>query len=215
MGREFIKLFEDWADSYDSSVSGEDPQYAAVFQHYDKILDEVARYSSGNVMEFGVGTGNLTLKLLKNSEKVFGIEPSSAMRKIAAEKLPELSLYEGDFLSFPRFDDKMDTVVSTYAFHHLTDTEKDKAISGFTKLLTDKGKVVFADTMFESVVAKEAIITAAEEKGYKDLVEDLNREYYPYISTLQELFEKNDFHVSFKRMNTFVWLVIAKKNRGV
>ncbi|WP_404451629.1 class I SAM-dependent methyltransferase [Virgibacillus necropolis] len=211
MGREFIGLFEEWADSYDDSVTGKDPQYAAVFLHYDKILDEVTKYSSGNVLEFGVGTGNLTQKLMENNHKVFGVEPSEAMRKIAAEKLPELPLYEGDFITFPSFDDSIDTIVSTYAFHHLTDSEKGEAIAKFANLLAEKGKVVFADTMFESSVAKEDIIGEADKKGYTDLIEDLNREYYPLNNTLQELFEKNHFHVTFKKMNEFVWLVIAEK----
>lgn len=214
MGREFIGLFEEWADSYDESVAGKDPQYAAVFLHYDKILDEVTKYTTGNVLEFGVGTGNLTRKLMENDNKVIGVEPSEAMREIALEKLPDLTLHEGDFLTFPSFEDPINTIVSSYAFHHLTDSEKDTAIAKFADLLTTNGKIVFADTMFESSIAKEYIIEAAEKKGYTDLIEDLNREYYPTISTLQELFAKNHFHVTFKKMNEFVWLVIAEKNTG-
>lgn len=211
MGREFIDLFDDWADSYDESVAGKDPQYAAVFHDYDKILDEVTKYTSGNVLEFGVGTGNLTQRLLDSRNRVIGIEPSSAMRKVAGSKLPGLSIFEGDFLTFPKLDEQIDTIVSSYAFHHLTDGEKDKAIANFANVLSDNGKIVFADTMFESPVAKENIIEAASNKGYTDLVEDLNREYYPLISTLAAIFEKNRFDVSFEKMNEFVWLVIADK----
>lgn len=212
MGREFIDLFEEWAGSYDDSVAGKDPQYAAVFLHYDKILDEVTKYTTGNVLEFGVGTGNLTRKLMENNNKVIGVEPSEAMREIALEKLPDLSIHEGDFLAFPDFESPIDTIVSSYAFHHLTDSEKDVAIAKFADLLPNKGKVVFADTMFESSVSKENIINEADKKGYTDLIEDLNREYYPLIGTLQELFEKNQFNVTFKKMNNFVWLLVAEKN---
>ncbi|ASK60907.1 SAM-dependent methyltransferase [Virgibacillus phasianinus] len=211
MGREFIGLFEEWAESYDDSVLGKDPQYAAVFLHYDKILDEVAKYSTGNVLEFGIGTGNLTKKLVGKGHQVAGVEPSEAMRKIAVSKIPELPVYEGDFLTFPNMDNSIDTIVSTYAFHHLTDEEKDEAIAKFFKVLTKRGKVVFADTMFESSIAKENIIEEANKKGFADLIEDLNREYYSSIGTMQELFEKNQFHVTFKKMNEFVWLVIAEK----
>lgn len=211
MGREFIGLFEEWADSYDDSVAGKDPQYAAVFLHYNKILDEVTKDTTGNVLEFGVGTGNLTRKLMEKGCQVIGVEPSEAMREVAAEKLPELSLHEGDFLTFPDFESPIDTIVSTYAFHHLTDVEKDKAIAKFADLLTTNGKVIFADTMFETSIAKEDIIEEANKKGYTDLIEDLNREYYPTIGILQALFAKNHFHVTFKKMNEFVWLVIAEK----
>lgn len=211
MGREFIDLFEEWAGSYDESVAGNDPQYAAVFLHYDKILDEVTKHTTGNVLEFGVGTGNLTRKLMVNDYQVIGVEPSEAMREIAAEKLPNLTLFEGDFLTFPDIADPIDTIVSSYAFHHLTDTEKDTAIAKFADLLLPGGKVIFADTMFESSISRENIISKADEKGYTDLIEDLNREYYPAIGTLQELFEKNRFRVTFKKMNEFVWLLVAER----
>lgn len=211
MGREFLDLFEEWAGSYDESVAGNDPQYAAVFLHYDKILDEVTTYTTGNVLEFGVGTGNLTRKLMENDYPVIGVEPSEAMREIASEKLTDLTLLEGDFLAFPDFENSIDTIVSSYAFHHLTDTEKDTAIAKFADMLPANGKVVFVDTMFESSVAKENIVEEANKKGYTDLIEDLNREYYPTIGTLQELFEKNQFDVIFKKMNEFVWLLVAKR----
>lgn len=64
MGREFISLFENWADSYDDTVVGHDLQYKEVFRNYDGILDDVVKRSGHQVIEFGVGTGNLTAKLL-------------------------------------------------------------------------------------------------------------------------------------------------------
>src|SRR5699024_5442347 len=120
MGREFLKVFEEWASSYDESVSGDDPQYRDVFDGYDTILDEVAQLSEGTVLEFGLGTGNLTRKILAKGQPVIGIEPSEPMRNVAKEKLPELEIHEGDFLAFPLPDQPIDTIVSTYAFHHLT-----------------------------------------------------------------------------------------------
>ncbi|MYL61310.1 SAM-dependent methyltransferase, partial [Virgibacillus halodenitrificans] len=32
MGREFLNIFSEWAETYDASVSGENPQYATVFE---------------------------------------------------------------------------------------------------------------------------------------------------------------------------------------
>ena len=101
MGTEFNGLFDEWAHTYDSFVQGEDIQYKEVFAHYEDILEDVVNKSFGNVLEFGVGTGNLTNKLLLAGRTVYGIEPSREMRMIAKEKLPkEFSITEGDFLSF-------------------------------------------------------------------------------------------------------------------
>ncbi|WP_010650174.1 class I SAM-dependent methyltransferase [Oceanobacillus massiliensis] len=211
MGREFIDLFEEWAIDYDKSVVGEDPQYREVFSNYEQILDAVVGESSGTVAEFGVGTGNLTIKLLKAGHNVFAIEPSKAMREIAKKKIPSLSIIDGDFLDYPTFAEQIDTIVSTYAFHHLTDNEKKTAINKFAALLPSTGKIIFADTMFRTVKDKQKKIAEAIRKSHHDLADDLQREYYPTIDTMKNTFETSNFDVSFRQMNDFVWIIIASK----
>ncbi|SFL41593.1 putative AdoMet-dependent methyltransferase [Gracilibacillus orientalis] len=211
MGREFLEVFEEWASTYDEAVTGHDPQYRDVFEGYDTILDEVAQLTEGTVMEFGVGTGNLTEKVLAKDLKVIGVEPSEPMREVAKKKLPELDLHEGDFLAFPLPDKPVDTIVSTYAFHHLTKEEKNKAIAEFYFLLADGGRVVFADTVYKNSQDEQQIKQEAHELGYYDLLEDLNREYYPQLEDVRQLFEANGFHFEAKQRNKFVWLFVAEK----
>lgn len=211
MGREFLEIFEGWADDYDNTVNGFDPEYKDVFHAYDDILTEVTKNSDGNVLEFGVGTGNLTEKLLEKGHNVIGIEPSQAMKAIAKVKLPEAQVLDGDFLEYPLPDVPIHTIVSTYAFHHLTDDEKEIAVAQFANIIEADGKIVFADTMFESFEAKEKKIAEAEEVGFHNLAEDLQREYYPTLETMETIFTKHNFRVAFKQMNEFVWLIIAKK----
>ncbi|RSK43894.1 class I SAM-dependent methyltransferase [Bacillus canaveralius] len=211
MGKEFLELFEQWADSYDSSVSGHDIEYKEVFKNYEKILGEVAARSNGHVLEFGVGTGNLTESLLAKGLKVTGIEPSPAMRKIAEEKLAgRVAVLGGDFLSFPEVE-PFQTVVSTYAFHHLTDEEKAEAIARYGNLLAPGGKIVFADTMYESAEAYKEAITDAVSKSFHNLAEDLQREYYTTIPILTEILETNGFTAAFEKCNDFVWIMEGEK----
>ncbi|MBY7143008.1 methyltransferase domain-containing protein [Virgibacillus sp. NKC19-3] len=212
MGREFLDIFDEWAKDYDTSVAGLDPQYEEVFKNYENILNEVVQHSAGTVLEFGVGTGNLTEKLLRAGHQVIGVEPSYAMREIASAKLSDLTLLEGDFITFPKVA-SIETIVSTYAFHHLTDHEKDTAIRQFAEILPENGKIVFGDTMFTSIAAKESMIEAAETKGFTHLAEDLRREYYPTIDVLQNIFVKHHFDVTFNQENNFVWIVKANKRK--
>lgn len=212
MGREFLDLFEDWAGHYDASVTGNDPQYEEVFKHYAEILEAVANHSSGTVLEFGVGTGNLSEKLLEQGNRVIGIEPSPAMRRLAEIKLPKLTVFEGDFLEFPDGLPEIDTITSTYAFHHLTNVEKQTAVRKFAGLLPDHGKIVFGDTMFHSEAAKQAKLEEATQQGHLELAADLEREYYPTLDELQNIFESEQFDVTFKQMNEFVWLIVASKH---
>ena len=150
VGREFVDLFNRWASTYDETVYGGDEEYAAVFDKYDALLDTVASRSRGTVLEFGVGTGNLTARLVQRELQVIGIEPSEEMRKIAMERLPNVPIFDGDFLHFQIPTETVDTVVSTYAFHHLTDNEKELAIAKFNRILPIGGQIVFADTAFQS-----------------------------------------------------------------
>ncbi|MFC7372732.1 class I SAM-dependent DNA methyltransferase [Fictibacillus iocasae] len=211
MGREFIDLFDEWASSYDDTVSGHDVEYKEVFDQYEVILDTVAAKSSGNVLEFGVGTGNLTEKLRGKGLSVFGIEPSTEMRKKTEARFPDLTLFDGDFLSFPKIDAPISTIVSTYAFHHLTDEEKDKAIELYSQLLEQNGKIVFADTAYlhdEDRKSRHAIV---QEQGFMNLLKDLQTEYYTTLEVLRSLFTKHGFSVSFTKMNEYVWLMEAVK----
>ncbi|TYR82329.1 class I SAM-dependent methyltransferase [Priestia megaterium] len=212
MGLEFLDIFEKWANEYDLTVEGHDEQYKDVFLRYEEILQDVADRSIGCVMEFGVGTGNLTKKLLENNRKVIGIEPSPPMRELALEKLGDkVQIVDGDFLHFDEQLLPVDSMVSTYAFHHLTDQEKEEAIRNYGKLLQCGGKIVFADTMFETKDVFQETILQAKKKNFFDLAEDLEREYYTTIPVLQTIFENNGFDVTFTRFNHFVWIVEATK----
>ncbi|TKH16004.1 class I SAM-dependent methyltransferase [Peribacillus simplex] len=211
MGREFIDLFEEWSKSYDDTVSGHDIEYQEVFKNYDRILDSVTDRAHGHVLEFGVGTGNLTERLLKKGLKVSGIEPSPAMREIAVSKLRgKTEIADGDFIDFPK-PEQVDSIVSTYAFHHLTDEEKEKAIANYGKLLNTGGKIVFADTMYQSREAHERAIQDARQAGFHNLANDLQTEYYTTIPFLEKALEANGYKVNFERCNQFVWIMEAEK----
>lgn len=211
MGREFLDIFEQWADSYDDTVIGHDIEYKEVFSKYEQILAAVADRSIGHVVEFGVGTGNLTQKLLASGLRVTGIEPSSPMRKIAEAKLGNNAvLLDGDFLQFPQVNN-IDTFVSTYAFHHLTDDEKANAVAYYGSLLSKGGRIVFADTMFASAEDYNHTIVKAKHQGFLNLAKDLETEYYTTIPFLKDILEENNFSVTFKQFNDFVWLLEAVK----
>ncbi|MED1202300.1 class I SAM-dependent methyltransferase [Heyndrickxia acidicola] len=210
MGREFNQLFDEWSHSYDETVNGNDPEYEEVFEDYDIILSKVAEKAGGTVIEFGVGTGNLTQRLVERGLKVIGIEPNEKMRSIAGGKLPDVTIIDGDFQDF-QVNIPVHTLVSTYAFHHLTDEEKGIAIREYSRLLPENGRIIFADTIFETEEAKKQMIRESEERGFTRLAEDLQREYYTTIAVLQNILIENGFNATFTKLNRFVWLLDAVK----
>ena len=210
MGREFLHVFEEWANTYDNTVGGNDLEYREVFRNYEGMLQEVVNRTVGKVLEFGSGTGNLTEKLAEEGYHVIAVEPSKPMRELAENKKINATFVDGDFLTFPAID-QVDTIVSTYAFHHLTDEEKSVAIKGYGNLLPKGGKIVFADTMFENEEVYEQTIEEAVKIGHLKLAEDLRTEYYSTIPYFTHVFEENGFVITFKRCNTFVWIIEAIK----
>ena len=86
MGREFLHVFEEWANTYDNTVMGNDLEYREVFRNYESILQEVVNLVVGKVLEFGAGTGNLTEKLSAQGYDVIAVEPSKSMRAVAKDK---------------------------------------------------------------------------------------------------------------------------------
>lgn len=211
MGREFVDIFDEWIHSYNASVAGEDPEYRDVFEGYDDILMQVATSAEGTVLEFGTGTGNLTGKLLERDLKVIGIEPNAAMRQMTANRFPTIDIKDGDLLVFELEGIQVDSVVSSYVFHHLTDEEKGIALKQYAELLPVKGKIIFADTVFVTEEAKRAQIVKERARGYHNVADDLEREYYTTLPKLMNLFMNAGFEVTFKQLNDYVWLMNATK----
>ncbi|MGE7979747.1 class I SAM-dependent DNA methyltransferase [Psychrobacillus sp. NPDC093200] len=212
MGREFVDIFDGWADSYEASVSGKDPEYRDVFEGYDSILNEVVNRVSGNsVVEFGTGTGNLTAKLVEKDFSVIGIEPNEKMREMTAERFPKREIIDGDLLQFEIGKSHVDSIVSSFVFHHLTDEEKGMALKLYSALLKENGKVVFADTAFITEEAKQDQIKKERSRNFHNVADDLEREYYTTIPILTKLFEEAGFQAHFSKMNDYVWIMDATK----
>lgn len=212
MGREFLEIFTEWAESYDSFVEGHDPQYKEVFRGYEGILEDIVKKSGQRVLEFGIGTGNLTMKLIAAGKWVFAVEPSKQMRDLAKAKLgSKVQIHDGDLQAFPKPIQGVDAIVSSYVFHHLNDKEKAEAIEKYSEMLEPGGKIIFADTMFLSEEIRQEIAVKAAVAGFKDLHEDLEREYYPLIPHMKTIFETAGFQVLFTQYNEFVWIIEATK----
>lgn len=213
MGLEFMPIFEGWAVDYDEEVNGANPEYQEVFANYWQILDEITAHSGQSVLEFGSGTGNLTEKLVAAGKTVYPVEPSPEMRDMAAKKdaLQATSFFAGDMENFPLPPEPVDTIVSNLVFHHLTAEEKQKVLKEYNQILSIGGKIIFGDTMFLSQTVYDTYLRTEKEAGRQNLAADLEREYYPVISELDQYFQKSGFQTTYRQMNRFVWIVYAEK----
>ena len=161
--------FDLWADGYDKSVGVSDEGNVYPFAGYKKVMNrifgEIMEHGGAKVLDIGFGTATLAKRLYDCGNEIFGQDFSRRMIEIAAKKMPGAHLYEGDFskgLCSELLEHRYDFIVSTYALHHLDDTQKVDFIKGLLPLLNDGGEILIGDVAFET---RDALNRCRQEAG--------------------------------------------------
>ncbi len=205
--------FNEWAKSYDDDVYKAAQNDDWMFGDYDRVLDKIVDYSDlashkySNVLDIGIGTGNLAARFLERGLKVIGIDPSNEMRKICQQKLPDVSVLNGDFLTIPLETNSVDLIVSAYAFHHLSGEQKEKAILEMKRLLTLPGRIVIADLMFQNASQEKLIKDKLVKSGKIDLVNEIEDEYLGLFDDLRQSFSREGFVFQGEQLTEAVWIL--------
>lgn len=200
--------FDGWADVYDNFVH-HDRSELNMYENYDKILDTVYQKAieslnkDAEVLEIGVGTGNLAHKFLDGNIKIIGIDQSRKMLDKTKEKYPELKVRIGEFLKIPFNDKKFDVIVSTYAFHHLNDDEKAVAAKEMLRVLKEDGKIVIDDLMFDSKKSEEDI----RKTLTKEQTAEVDDEFFSHIDYLEDVFKKLGKTIKKTQIDMINWII--------
>lgn len=210
----FNALFDDYAKDYDEIVAKENGEYSDLYKNYNEILNEtvkhVSKFKGAKLIDIGSGTGNLTKIAKEFGYDIVGIEPNRKTRNIASVKYPDVKFLSGTFLDLPIDNDSLDGIISSLAFHNLTDNEKKEAVKLFKTKLHQYGTVVIADTIYESDEVKDNLLNDLEKEGKYALAHDLRKEFGASKETLKNIFEEEGFSVSFVQINKFIWILTAK-----
>ena len=149
--------FDLWADGYDLAVGLSDEENTYPFAGYKEILGSIFQTimekPGAVVLDVGFGTGTLTTKLFENGCTVYGQDFSKRMIELAAEKMPDAHLYQGDFtqgLVEALQSRSYDFIVATYSLHHLTDEQKVRFLHRLLERLNENGKILIGDVAFKS-----------------------------------------------------------------
>ncbi len=108
------------------------------------FLDALKSYTLGNVLEIGVGTGRLAVRVAPLCQHFTGIDLSSKTLARAAEHLapwPHVTLLCGDFMHHP-LPSGFDVIYSSLTFMHIPD--KRGAIERIANLLAPAGRLVLS-----------------------------------------------------------------------
>ena len=118
-------------------------------QYMDKwdgqeFIDTLQLTKEKSVLEIGVGTGRLAVRVAPECREFCGIDLSPKTVKRAKENLKEqtnVTLFCGDFMSY-EFERKFDVIYSSLTFMHIK--EKPAAINKVKLLLKDGGRFVLS-----------------------------------------------------------------------
>lgn len=140
------------AKHYDALLSeGNDPVHdpeplKAYMDKWDgqRFIDKMKLDKTKSVLEIGVGTGRLAVRVAPVCKHFTGIDISSETAKRAEENLKDLDNVKiicDDFLS-AEFNEKFDVVYSSLTFMHIE--EKQRAVNKIFSLLANGGRFVLS-----------------------------------------------------------------------
>jgi putative AdoMet-dependent methyltransferase len=190
------RLFDDWADHYDDSVPG---QTGFPFEGYGRVLDlvtERAGLTPGmEVLDLGIGTGNLAGRLLEHECTVWGLDFSVKMLAKVHEKYPGIELLKADVRGdWPiDVDRRFDRVVSGYVLHEFDLDSKVRLLEKLVRgHLAEGGRVVVGDISFASRGAREEAEESLsrrwnEEKGVWERWWDDDEFYWAADETIEAM----------------------------
>lgn len=200
--------FDDWAVTYDQSVR-DNKGSLNLYGVYETVLQTVydlscqGLASDGRVIDIGVGTGNLSEKFLHEGLEVIGVDQSRQMLYVAKKKHPDLKLRLGEFLKLPFENNVADRIVSTYAFHHLTDKEKARALREMLRVLKENGEIIIGDMMFENAKTREEYLSKVSEEDKVAIMD----EYYTDIEVFGQELKGLGYSYQVKRLDALIFVM--------
>jgi len=113
-----------------------------------KQREKIVPHAEGDVLEIGFGSGlNVAFYDRRKVRKIFGLEPSEGMRRLAAGRVSESGL-DIEFIDLPGEEiplaaNSVDTVLMTYTLCTIPDVAA--ALEGMRRVLKPGGKLLFCE----------------------------------------------------------------------
>ena len=191
------ELFDRWAESYDESLDGKS---GFPFEGYERVLDlivERANLEPGmEVLDLGIGTGNLAGRLLERGCDVWGLDFSLQMLTKVRAKYPQIELLKADIRGdWPiDVDRRFDRVVSAYVLHEFDLDSKVRLLDKLARQhLVDSGLIVVGDISFPTAGERDEANKLylgdwdEEKQTWKDGIWDEDEHYWATDEAIEAL----------------------------
>jgi len=190
--------FDDWAGTYDDSVSAGQFPFYGYRQVLAKTVEQAQARPGLSVLDLGTGTGNLALHFARLGCELWCTDFSDAMLAQARQKLPQAHFALHDLRgAWPAgFPARFDRIVSAYVFHHFELEEKVRFVKDLVQThLVSAGQLVIADIAFPDQAALEDL--------KRRLGEQWEEEYYWIADETLPAIEQVGLKVQYAQVSSY------------
>ncbi len=197
------------AAGYDTDVrNGADPIRAG----YAALLDWVAAHATGRVLDLGTGTGNLLQRV--HADSALAVDVSANMLERARARhytLPVQWLQQDLLACFDVLaDSSFDSIISTYAIHHLTEDEKHLLLDATLRVLRPGGVAAFGDLMFEHERTRLEVLRELAQAGHAEAAAAADEEFFWDLASARQRLQASGAVVQVKRFSLLSWGLSAR-----
>ncbi|KRE96887.1 transcriptional regulator [Paenibacillus sp. Soil766] len=201
--------FDQQALTHDERVLHNDNEYKG----YDEVLDLTLQWVKPRVgekgLDLGTGTGNLAQRFLQKGIHMAGVDQSKEMIKLCQSKHPQMDIKLGNLLAIPYMDNQFDFLVTSFAFHHISNEQQLLALDEMRRVLKSHGRICIADLMFETESAQEQYMNDLRANGRTDLLSTMQDQHYGICSSLLSWFDDNGYITKHMKLNDLLYIVYA------
>lgn len=203
-------LFDEFQDFgwSDSEVLESYDRFANVDPEVERQrLIELGVSASDTIIDFGCGTGALTLEAAKVCKSVIAVDVSTAMLDQLREKARRLHLHNIEYvhqghLTYEHRGEPVDFAFTQRTLHHLPDLWKVRALQRIADVLKPGGKLFLRDILFsfEPSRADEAIEAWIDSRPAgsfpREFFEhDVREEFITYTWLLEAMLDRVGFEI--------------------
>lgn len=209
MKYKFNEFSQQTIDFTDEAVVAEyDQKQLGSIETERKLAQELGLVPEHRVIEFGPGTGALSIAMAEICQHVYAVDTSQAMLTYLGQSAQSLgrsniSTHHAGFLSYEHAHAPVDFIVTKFAFHHLPDMWKAVALTKFNMMLKQGGRFYLQDVIFsfqpqqyeEAINAWIDEITQAGGWAREAFEVHVNEEYSTFSWILERLIRDSGFRI--------------------
>ncbi|OYR52455.1 methyltransferase type 11 [Halorubrum sp. E3] len=131
--------YDELAEAY-AADRNEDGRGREVLAQFRRGLPESAR-----VLDAGCGQGTPVLRDLSGSTTATGVDVSRAQLELAADRVPDAALAQGDMAALPFDDGAFDAVTAYHSLIHVPSDQHQAVVDEFARVLADGGQLLCSE----------------------------------------------------------------------